>query len=65
MSANGWRVCWIEAAFGTSLDQCVRQRDAIKGFLRGSEISRENVPAVNRQGSIQPPPEFGLNSLKG
>jgi hypothetical protein len=36
MSGNGWRVCWIEAAFGTSLDQCVRQRDAIKGFLRGS-----------------------------
>jgi hypothetical protein len=38
MSGNGWRVCWIEAAFGTSLDRCVRLRDAIKGFCADQEF---------------------------
>jgi hypothetical protein len=36
-----------------------------KGFCADWEFRVKNVPAVDRQGSIQTPPEFGLNSLKG
>jgi hypothetical protein len=36
-----------------------------KGFYADQDFSRENARTVDRQGSIQAPPEFGLNSLKG
>jgi hypothetical protein len=36
-----------------------------KGYFANREIFAENYSVVNQQSSIQTPPEFGLNSLKG
>jgi hypothetical protein len=65
MSANGWRDCSIKAAFGIVIESGSRLVDEIRRLFRGSKNLEESSSSVNRQGSINASPEFGLNSLKG